>query len=107
LRLGPQDVHQFRFQSRSKEVLEPLVKAVCSHYQESSEDHPHQDSLLFLNFFWVLQTLSMAIWHYNVINQNVGVYPISLLSDLCNVDYAVQIAVLTTKYKHVQHKYTK
>jgi len=34
--------------------------------------------------------------------KNVGVYPISLLSDLCNVNYAVQIAVLTTKYKYVQ-----
>jgi len=39
--------------------------------------------------------------------ENVGVYPISVLSDLCNVDYAVQIAVLTTKYEYVQHKYTK
>jgi len=27
--------------------------------------------------------------------------------DLCNVDYAGQIAVLTTKYEYVQHKYTK
>ena len=35
--------------------------------------------------------------------KNFGVYPISLLSDLCNVDYGVQIAVLTTKYKYVQH----
>jgi len=34
-------------------------------------------------------------------------YPISLLGDLCNIDYAVQIAVLTTKYKDMQHKYTK
>jgi len=25
-------------------------------------------------------------------------HPISLLSDLCNVSYAVQIAALTTKY---------
>jgi len=40
-------------------------------------------------------------------NQNFGVYPISLLSDLCNVDYAVQIAVLTTKYEYVQYKYMK
>jgi len=39
--------------------------------------------------------------------KNFGVYPISLLSDLCNVDYAVQIAVLTTNYKYVQHKYRK
>ena len=39
--------------------------------------------------------------------KNFGVYPISLLSDLFNVDYAVQIAVLTTKYKYVQHKYAK
>jgi len=39
--------------------------------------------------------------------KNFGVYPISLLSDLCNVNYAVQIAVLTRKYKYVQHKYTK
>jgi len=31
----------------------------------------------------------------------------SLLRDLCNVDYAVQITVLTTKYEYVQHKYTK
>jgi len=31
----------------------------------------------------------------------------SLISDLCNVDYAVQVAVLTTKYEYVQHKYTK
>jgi len=30
--------------------------------------------------------------------KNFGEYPISLLSDLCNVDYAVQIAVLTTKF---------
>jgi len=42
--------------------------------------------------------------------KNFGVYPISLLSDLCNVDYAVQIAVSTTKYEyvqHCQHKYMK
>jgi len=50
-----------------------------------------------------------SIWQFdtNVINQNFGVYPISLLSDLCTVDCAVQLAVLTTKYKYVQHKYTK
>jgi len=34
--------------------------------------------------------------------KNFGVYPISLLNNLCNVNYAVQIAVLTTKYKYVQ-----
>jgi len=45
-----------------KKVLEPLVKAVCNRYQESSDNHPHPDSLSFLNFFWVLQTLYMAIW---------------------------------------------
>jgi len=39
--------------------------------------------------------------------KNFGVYPISLLSDLCNVDYAVHTAVLTTKYEYVQHKYAK
>jgi len=33
--------------------------------------------------------------------KNFGVYPISLLSDVCNVDYAVQIAVLTTKCEYV------
>jgi len=43
----------------------------------------------------------------NIINRNLGVYLISLLSELCNVDYAVQIAVLTTTYKYVQYKYTK
>jgi len=50
-----------------------------------------------------------SVWQFdtNVINQNLGVYSISLLSDLCNVDYAVHIAVLTMKYKYVQHKYTK
>jgi len=46
-----------------EKVLEPLVKAVCSHYQESSDNHPHPHSLSFLIFFWVLQTLYMAIWH--------------------------------------------
>jgi len=46
-----------------EKVLEPLVKAVCNHYQELSDNHPHPDSLSFLNFFWVLQTLYMAIWH--------------------------------------------
>ena len=39
--------------------------------------------------------------------KSLCVYPISLLGDLCNVDYLVQIAVLTTKYKYVQHKYAK
>jgi len=39
--------------------------------------------------------------------KNFGVYPISLLSDLCDVDYSAQIAVLTTKYEYMQHKYTK
>ena len=39
--------------------------------------------------------------------QNFGVYPIFLLCDLCNVDFAVEVAVLTTQYKEVQHKYTK
>jgi len=45
-----------------EKVLEPLVKAVCNH-QESSDNHPQPDSLSFLNFFWVLQTLYMANWH--------------------------------------------
>ena len=45
--------------------------------------------------------------HLGLSIKNFGVYPISLLSDLCNVDYVVHIAVLTTKYKYVQHKYTK
>jgi len=39
--------------------------------------------------------------------KNFGVYPISLLSDICIVDYAVQIAVLATTCKYVQHKYAK
>jgi len=39
--------------------------------------------------------------------KSFGVYPISLVGDLCNVGYAVQITVLTTNYKYVQHKYTK
>jgi len=39
--------------------------------------------------------------------KNFGVYPISLLCDVCNVDYAVQVAVLTTKYDYVQYKYMK
>jgi len=34
-----------------EKVLERLVKAVCNHYQESSDNHPHPDSLSFLNFF--------------------------------------------------------
>jgi len=42
--------------------------------------------------------LTLSIKHF-------GVYPLSLLSDLCNVDYAVHIAVVTTKYEYVQHKY--
>jgi len=63
LRIRTQDVHQFRFQSRWEKVLEPLVKAVCNHNQELSDNHPHTDSLSFLNFFWVLQTLYMVIWH--------------------------------------------
>jgi len=52
--------------------------------------------------------LYMAVWHVtNVINQNFGVYPISFSTDLCNVDFAVQVAVMTTKYEYVEHKYTK
>jgi len=39
--------------------------------------------------------------------KNFGVYPISLLGDLCNVAYAVKIEVLTTNYQYVQYKYTK
>jgi len=46
-----------------EKFLEPLVKAVCNHHQESSDNYPHPDSQSFLNFFWVLQTLYMAIWH--------------------------------------------
>jgi len=46
-----------------EKVLEPLVKAGCNHYQESSHNHSHPVSLSFLNFFWVLQTPYMAIWH--------------------------------------------
>jgi len=74
--------------------------------QESSDNHPYTDSLSFLNFS---EYCKRSIWQFdtNVINQNLGVYPISLLSDLCNIDYAVKIAVLTPKYQYVQHKYTK
>jgi len=39
--------------------------------------------------------------------KNFGVYPISLLSDLCNIDCAVQIALLRTKYKYVIQKTQK
>jgi len=49
-----------------EKVLEPLVKVVCNHCQESSDNHPLPDSLSFLNFFWVLQTLFMAIWIWHL-----------------------------------------
>jgi len=39
--------------------------------------------------------------------KNFCVAPISLLSDICNVDYPVQMAVLATKCEYVQHTYTK
>jgi len=50
-----------------------------------------------------------SIWQFdtNIINQKFWCVSISLLGDLCNVDYAVQIVVLTTKYNYVQHKHTK
>jgi len=66
-----------------------------SHYQESSihiQIHYHFSSFLsIVNALRGSLTLTLSIKIF-------GVYPIFLLSDLCNVDYAVQIAVLTTKY---------
>jgi len=50
----------------------------------------------------------MPVWHQRYQSKIlVFVYPISLPSDLCNVYYAVPIAVLTTKCKYLQDKYTK
>jgi len=106
LRLRSQDVHQFRFQSRSKKFWNRWLKQyaiiigsrlITIHIR------------IHYHFSTFSEYCKRSIWQFgtNVINQTLGVYPISLLRDLCNVDYAVQIAVSTTKYKYVQHKYTK
>jgi len=61
-----------------EKVLEPLVKAICNHNQESSDKHPHPDSLLFLNFLLVLLYMALlyirSIWPFdtNVIKQKFG-----------------------------------
>jgi len=105
--LGWKMFTKLRFQSRSKKFWNRwLIKQyaiiirsrlinihIRIHYHLSTFSEycdPLHDSLVL--------TLSINIF---------GVYPISLLSDLCNVDYAGQIAVLATKYEYVQHKYTK
>jgi len=106
LRLGSQDVYQFRFQSRSKKFWNRWLKQYAIIIRSRLIAGLIRIHYHFLTFS---EYCKRSIWQFdtNVINQKFGVYPISLLGDLCNVDYAVQIAVLTTKCKYVQHKYTK
>jgi len=88
-----------------EKVLEPLVKAICNHYHQSSDKHPTSG---FTNIFQLFLSAANAPYGNLTLTlsiNNFGVYHISLLSDLCIVDYTVPIAVLTTKYKYVQHKY--
>jgi len=106
LRLGSQDVHQFRFQSRSKKVWNRWLKQYAIIIKSRLKT-------IHIRIHYHFSTFSeycrRYIWQFdtNVINQNLVVYTISLLNDLCNVAYAMRTAVLTTKYKYVQHKYTK
>jgi len=74
--------------------------------QEWSDKHPHPDSFVISQFFLNIANALHGSLVLTLSTKNFGKYPISLLSDLCNVDYAVQIVVLTTKYDYVQHKYT-
>jgi len=102
-----QDVHQIRFQSRSKKFWNRWSIKQYAIIIRSRLINIHIHIYSHLSTF--SEYCERSTWKFgtNVIIKNVDVYPISLLSDLCNVDYAVQIVVLTTKYKYVQHKYTK
>jgi len=105
LRLGSQDVHQFRFQSRSKKFWNRWLKRyviIIRNRLITIHIHIHYYSSTFSEY------CKRSTWQFDTLSiKNFGVYPISLLSDLCNVDYAVKIAALTTKYKYIQHKYMK
>jgi len=106
LRLGSQDVHQFRFQSRSKKFWNRWLKQYAIIIR--SRLITIHIRIHYYHFSTFSEYCKRSIWQFDTLSiKNFGVYPISLLNDLCNVDYAVQIAVLTTKYKYVQHKYTK
>jgi len=51
LRLGSQDILCTQKSVTLEKVLEPLVKAMWTYYQGSSDNHPYPDSLPFLKFF--------------------------------------------------------
>jgi len=101
LRFGSQDVHQIRFQSRSKKFWNRWLKQyaiIIRSHLITIHIRIHYHFSTFSEYW----KRSILQFDTNDINQKFGVYPISLFSDLCNVNYAVQIAVLTTKYKYVQ-----
>jgi len=92
------------FQSRSKKFWNRWLLSNMQLLQESSDKHPTSGFIIISQFF--LRTANAVHGSLTLVLsiKNFGVYPISLLSDLCNVDYTVQIAVLTTKYEYVEHK---
>ena len=85
------------FQSRSKKFWNRwLLKQYAIIVRSRLINIPYPDSFIISQLFLSIANalhgslaLTLSIKHFVV-------YPISLLSDLCNVNYAVQIAVLTT-----------
>jgi len=78
--------------------------AICTYCWESSDKHPYPDAFIISQLFLSIANALHGSLALTLSIKNVG---ISLLSDLYNADYAVHIAVLTTKYEYVQQKYTK
>ena len=97
---------KLRFQSRSKQFWSRWLIKQYAIIVRSCLINIH--NRIYYQFSTFSEYCERSTWQFgtNVSIKYFGVYPNSLLSDVYNVYYAVQIAVLTTKYEYVQHKYT-
>jgi len=111
LRLGSQDVHQTQISVTLEKVWNHwLIKQYAIIVRSRLINTHIQIHYIFIQLYFSFLSIANALHGSLALTlsiKNFGVYPISLLGDLCDVDYSVQIAVLTTKYEYMQHKYTK
>ena len=104
--LGRKMFTKLRLQSRSKKFWNCLLIKQHTIIVRSRLINTHIRFIIISQLFLSIENALHGNLALTLSTKNFGVCPISLLSDLRNVDYAIQIAVLTTKCEYLQHKYT-
>jgi len=107
LRLARKMFTKLRFQSRSKTFWSRWLIKQYAIIVRSRLKTPTSGFIIISQLFLSIANALHGSLTLTFSIKKFGVYPISLLSDLCNVDCAIQVALLTTKYEYVQHKCTK